>query len=305
MEKLVIIGSGPAGLTAAVYAARADLNPVVVEGIKAGGQLTTTTEVENYPGFPQGIQGPELIDRMKKQAERFGARFVQGDVTKADIRGDKKVIELGSRRFETKALIIATGANARYLGLESEQRFIGRGVSGCATCDGFFFRNMDVCVVGGGDTAMEEAAFLTKFANKVTIIHRRDELRASKAMQERARNNSKIEFLYDHVVIEVLGEKNVEGLKVKNVKNSEESRIKCQGLFLGIGHDPATKVFAGQIKMDKNGYIVVKDGTSLTDASGVFACGDVQDSRYRQAITAAGSGCMAALDAERYLSELE
>ncbi len=304
MEKLVILGSGPAGLTAAIYAARAEMKPVVIEGLKAGGQLTTTTEVENFPGFPDGVTGPDLIRAMKKQAERFGARFVTGDVTKVDFSNKTKKIEVDGRNFETRTVIIATGATARYLGLESEQRLIGKGVSGCATCDGFFFKGMDVCVVGGGDTAIEEATFLTKFASKVTIIHRRDELRASKPMQKRAFDNKKIDFLWDTVVTEVIGEKGVDGLKVKNVKTGEEKEIKCQGLFIGIGHDPATKIFQGQVEMDEEGYITTDCGAS-TNVKGVYACGDVQDKHYRQAVTAAGTGCMAALDVEKYLASLE
>jgi thioredoxin reductase (NADPH) len=303
MEKLVIIGSGPAGLTAAIYAARANLNPILIEGFASGGQLMTTTEVENFPGFPEGIQGPELIDKMKKQAEKFGTRFVRGDVTRVDLKGTTKTIEIGSQKFETSAVIISTGATARYLGLKNEQRLIGHGVSGCATCDGFFFKNMEICVVGGGDTAMEEAIFLTRFASKVTVIHRRDKLRASKAMQEKALKNPKITFIWDTAVEDVLGEKTVEGLKVKNVKTGKVSEIKCQGFFLAIGHDPATKIFEGQLDLDEDGYIITTCGTS-TNVKGVYACGDVQDKYYKQAVSAAGSGCMAALDAEEYLSSL-
>lgn len=304
MEKVIILGSGPAGLTAAIYTSRADLKPLVIEGLKAGGQLTTTTEVENFPGFPEGITGPKLIDQMKKQAERFGTRYLQGDVTKVELSDGVKKIFVSDKEIETRSLIIATGAKARYLGLESEQRLIGKGVSGCATCDGFFFKNMDVCVIGGGDTAMEEATFLTKFASKVTIIHRRDELRASKPMQERAMKNPKIEILWDSTVVEVLGEMGVEGVKVKNVKTGKETELKCKGMFLGIGHDPATKVFKGQLDMDDSGYIKTECGTS-TNIKGVYACGDVQDKIYRQAVTAAGTGCMAALDVEKYLEALE
>jgi thioredoxin reductase (NADPH) len=304
MEKLIILGSGPAGLTAAIYASRANLNPILIEGMLAGGQLVTTTEVENFPGFPEGIQGPELIARMKKQAEKFGTRFVRGNVTKVSLTGDKKIVEIGKEKYEAQAVIIATGATARYLGLKNEQRLVGHGVSGCATCDGFFFKNMEICVVGGGDTAMEDAIFLTKFATKVTTIHRRDKLRASKAMQDRAIKNPKIKFLWDTVVEDVLGDKTVEGIRIKNLKTGKTSELKCQGLFLAIGHDPATGLLKGQLDLDQDGFIITTCGTS-TNVKGVYACGDVQDKYYKQAVSAAGSGCMAALDAEEYLSSLE
>ncbi len=299
-ENILIIGSGPAGLTAALYTARADLNPLCIEGYQRGGQLMLTSEVENFPGFPQGILGPELMEIFRKQAERFGTRFLTKDVTKVDLKKEPFVVETDGEKFEAKAVIISTGASARLIGLPNEKRLMGKGVTTCATCDGAFFRNMEVAVVGGGDSAMEEAIFLTKFATKVTVIHRRDALRASKIMQDRAFANKKIQFVWDTLVEDVLGDKEVEGLKLKNVKNGEASTLKVAGLFVAIGHDPNTQLFKGQIEMDKNGYIVTKNG-SKTSLPGVFACGDVQDHVYRQAITAAGSGCQAAIDAERYL----
>ena len=302
-ENILIIGSGPAGLTAAVYTARADLNPLCIEGYQRGGQLMLTSEVENYPGFPQGVLGPELMDLFRKQAERFGTRFITKDVTKVDLKKKPFVVETDGEKFEAKAVIISTGASARLIGLPNEKRLMGKGVTTCATCDGAFFRNMEVAVVGGGDSAMEEALFLTKFATKVTVIHRRDALRASKIMQDRAFANKKIRFVWDTLVEEVLGEKEVEGLKLKNVKDGETSTLKVAGLFVAIGHDPNTALFKSQLEMDKNGYIVTQNG-SRTSVAGVFACGDVQDHVYRQAITAAGSGCQAAIDAERYLESL-
>ncbi len=300
IENLIIIGSGPAGLTAALYTARADLNPLCIEGYQRGGQLMLTSEVENFPGFPQGILGPELMEIFRKQAERFGTRFITKDVTRVDLKRTPFVVETDGEKFEAKAVIISTGASARLIGLPNEKRLMGKGVTTCATCDGAFFRNMEVAVVGGGDSAMEEAIFLTKFATKVTVIHRRDALRASKIMQDRAFANKKIRFVWDTLVEDVLGDKEVEGLKLKNVKNGETTMLKVAGLFVAIGHDPNTQLFKGQIEMDKNGYIVTKNG-SKTSVAGVFACGDVQDHVYRQAITAAGSGCQAAIDAERYL----
>lgn len=303
VENVIIIGSGPAGLTAAIYTARADLNPLMIEGYQAGGQLMLTTEVENFPGYPNGVQGPEMMADLRKQAERFGTRFITQDVTKVDFAKHPFVVEIGNERFEAKALIISTGASARLLGLPNERKLMGKGVTTCATCDGAFFRGMEVAIVGGGDSAMEEAIFLTKFATKVTVVHRRDHLRASKIMQDRAFANPKIKFIWDTVVEDVIGEKEVDGLKLKNLKTGDGSLLKVAGLFVAIGHDPNTQLFKGQIAMDKNGYIITKNGTK-TNIPGVFACGDVQDHVYRQAITAAGSGCMAAIDAERYLESL-
>jgi thioredoxin reductase (NADPH) len=306
MRDLMILGSGPAGLTAAIYAARANLKPLIIEGAQAGGQLMITTDVENYPAFPNGIQGPQLIAEMRKQAERFGTEFLQGDVTRVDIRKRPlKVLVDDETEYQTKALIIATGASAKLLGLPSEKKLMGHGVSACATCDGYFFKDKEVTVVGGGDTAMEEAIFLTKFANRVTIIHRRDKFRASKIMQERARKNQKIGFIMNSVVEEILGgeEGPVTGLKIKNVKTQEGQEKKCEGVFIAIGHSPNTQLFVGQLELDERGYIVTREGTA-TSVPGVFAAGDVQDHVYRQAVTAAGTGCMAAIDAEHYLESL-
>lgn len=305
MRDIVIIGSGAAGLTAAIYAARANRSPLVLEGIQPGGQLTTTTEVENFPGFPEGIQGPELMERMREQARRFGADLQFKGVTRVDFSARPFRIEVdGSETIEAGAVIIATGASAQYLGIESEQRLIGHGVSACATCDGFFFRDKAVAVVGGGDTAMEEATFLTRFASHVTVIHRRDTLRASMAMQERARKDPKISFLWNSVVEEVLTEtgKEVTGVRVRDVKTGETSTLDVQGLFLAIGHKPNTDLFRGQVALDDQGYVVLHRHTE-TSVPGVFAAGDVADRRYRQAITAAGMGCQAALDAQRFLEE--
>ena len=300
MENVIIIGSGPAGLTAAIYAARADLNPLMIEGYQSGGQLMLTTEVENYPGYPEGIMGPQMMADFRKQAERFGTRFMTKDVTRVDLKKAPFVVEVGSEKYEVKGIIVSTGASARLIGLENERRLMGKGVTTCATCDGAFFRNMEVAIVGGGDSSMEEAIFLTKFASKVTVIHRRDHLRASKIMQDRAFANKKIEFLWNTVVEDVVGDKEVQGLKIKNVKTGASNVLKVAGLFVAIGHDPNTNLFKGQLDMDKDGYLITHDGTK-TNISGVFACGDVQDHVYRQAITAAGSGCMAAIDCERYL----
>lgn len=305
MRNVVILGSGPAGLTAALYTARANLSPLVVEGDEPGGQLTLTTMVENYPGFPDGIMGPELMDAMKKQAQRFGAEFMRGRATSVDFSGRPfKIWVDGETVLETRSVIIATGASAKLLGLESERNLIGRGVSTCATCDGFFFKERKLAVVGGGDTAMEEALFLTKFASSVTVIHRRDRLRASKVMQERAFQHEKIGFIWDTVVEEVLSDENgqVRGLALRNVKTGETSEFDCDGLFVAIGHRPNTEAFKGALELDEAGYIVVTDRTR-SSVPGVFVAGDVHDTRYRQAITAAGSGCMAAIDCEKWLEE--
>jgi len=305
--KVVIMGSGPAGLTAALYTARANLEPIVFEGMESGGQLTLTTEVENYPGFPDGVLGPELMVSMKKQAERFGAQCVFGEITDVDLSSKPFKVKTSQKELSAETLIISSGASARMLGLESEKELLGYGVSTCATCDGFFFKDKEIVVVGGGDSAIEEALFLTKFGTKVTLIHRRNELRASKIMQDRAFANKKIDFAWNTVVEEIIGNKQsgVSGIRVKNIKSGEVSELPCQGFFVAIGHIPNTKIFEGKLSMDENGYLITKEGSTQTNVPGIFAAGDVQDHVYRQAITAAGTGCMAAIDAERFLSEQE
>ncbi len=302
MRNVVIIGSGCAGLTAAIYAARANLSPLVIRGREAGGQLTLTTLVENYPGFPKGVQGPELIEMMQKQAAEFGAEFLDGDVTRADLSKRPFALDVGQERLETRTLIIASGASAKMLGLESERKLLGHGVSTCATCDGYFFRGKPVVVVGGGDTAAEEALFLTRYATEVSVIHRRNQLRASKIMQDRLRRNEKIKFIWNSVVADVLdaSKGEVTGVKLRNAPGGEETVKPCDGVFIGIGHSPNTALFRGQLEMNEVGYLKTHDG-SKTNIPGVFAAGDVQDHIYRQAVTAAGSGCMAAMDAERFL----
>jgi thioredoxin reductase (NADPH) len=302
LRNVIIIGSGPAGLTAAIYSARANLRPLLIEGMDAGGQLMLTTEVENFPGFTDGIMGPELMGAMRGQAERFGAEIIQGNVVAVDVRRTPFVVRTGEAEYHARALIIATGASARMMGLPSERGLLGHGVSTCATCDGFFFRNKPIAVVGGGDSALEEAIFLTKFASKVTLIHRRDALRGSKIMQDKALSNPKIEVRWNAIVDEVqdLGKGTVTAVVLRDTLTGEKSTLEVEGLFVAIGHTPNTALFRGQLEMDAGGYLVTGEGTR-TNVPGVFACGDVQDHTYRQAITAAGSGCMAAIDAERYL----
>jgi len=305
-HRLIILGSGPAGLTAAIYAARAILNPVVVSGRNAGGQLMITTDVENYPGFPEGIKGPEMMELLKEQALRFGTKFFSGDVIEIDLRQRPFKLNLETKDTLTcDSLIISSGASARWLGLESEKEYSGKGVSACATCDGFFFRDQDVGVVGGGDTALEEALYLANMCKSVTLIHRRNELRGSKIMQKRAIDHEKISFFWDTVVEEVVGntKDGMTSLKVRNVKNDEVSEHPFTGLFIAIGHSPNTSLFKDQLELNENGYIQVTPGTTFTSVEGVFASGDVQDHVYRQAVTAAGTGCMAAIDAERWLAE--
>ena len=302
IRNVIIIGSGPAGLTAAIYASRADMRPLVIEGPQPGGQLTITTEVDNYPGFPDGVNGPELVMEMHKQAERFGTEFISDVVTSVDLSKRPFVVRIGDVSYKSKTLIISTGASAKWLGIESEKRLMGSGVSGCATCDGFFFKGKEVVVAGGGDTAVEEAIFLTKFATKVSLIHRRDQLRASRIMQDRALKNEKISFIWDSVVDKILGEDvgYVTGVRIKNVKSGSITDFHCNGVFIAIGHTPNTKIFEGLLELDEKGYIILKQRT-YTSVEGVFAAGDVADPVYRQAVTAAGMGCMAAIDAERFL----
>ncbi|MBC7461985.1 MAG: thioredoxin-disulfide reductase [Thermoleophilia bacterium] len=305
-HRLIIVGSGPAGLTAAIYAARAELAPLVIEGLAAGGQLMQTTEVENYPGFPNGLQGPELMINFRDQAERFGAKFVTDDVSEVDLTSTPKVIRVHNTTYTADAVIVSTGATARAIGLESEAQLMGHGVSTCATCDGYFFRDKELIVVGGGDSAMEEATFLTKFATKVSIVHRRDTYRASKIMLERARANERVEFIEWAAVTEVLddGTGAVTGVTITDTRDGSTRRVDAGGLFVAIGHDPNTKLFLGQLDTDENGYLATDSPSTRTNLDGVFACGDVQDHTYRQAITAAGSGCAAALDAERWLAAI-
>ena len=301
IRDVIIVGSGPAGYTAAVYTARANLRPLVIEGVQYGGALMNTTEVENFPGFVDGIQGPDLMDHMRKQAERFGAELISDDATALDLSGPVKTVEVGGETYRGKAVILAMGSAYRYLGLPNEERLLGHGVSACATCDGFFFRNQRIAVVGGGDSAMEEATFLTRFAEKVYLIHRRDAFRASRIMVDRALANDKIEVVYNTVVEDVLGDDKVSGLAVRNVVSGEGSTLDVTGMFVAIGHDPRSELVRGQVDLDPAGYVLVDAPSTRTNLAGVFACGDLVDHTYRQAITAAGTGCAAALDAERWL----
>lgn len=307
-REVIIIGSGPAGLTAAIYTARANLKPLVFEGMQPGGQLMITTEVENFPGYRDGIMGPDLMEELRAQAERFGAEFITSDVTKVELNTDKKIVWDEDDAYEAKAVIISTGATANLLGLENESRLMGRGVSACATCDGFFFKDKEICVIGGGDSAMEEATYLTRFASKVSVIHRRDAFRASKIMVDKAEANEKIEFVLNSVPEDVLGDEKVTGVKLKNKVTGETSELNVEGVFVAIGHTPNTKIFEGQLDIDDKGFIITsndKSKISSTSVPGVFACGDVQDPYYKQAITAAGSGCAAALDAERFIEAMQ
>jgi thioredoxin reductase (NADPH) len=305
-EKLIIIGSGPAGLTAALYAARADLSPLVFEGVAAGGQLMITTDVENYPGFPDGILGPELMDQFRKQAQRFDARMQQVDVTEVDFGSRPFRIDVGADEYTSDAVIIATGATAKWLGVPGEERLTGRGVSACATCDGFFFRDQELVVVGGGDTAMEEALFLTKFASKVHVVHRRDEFRASKIMAQRVMDHEKVDVIWNTVLKEIKGDTTVQSVTLESTESGDQTEMPVNGVFIAIGHKPNTELFTEQIDLDENGYVVrPTDGSTRTNVEGVFAAGDVADHTYRQAVTAAGTGCMAAIDAERWLASQE
>jgi thioredoxin reductase (NADPH) len=305
IHELIIVGGGPAGYTAALYAARADLSPLVIEGFQWGGQLMITSDVENYPGYPDGIMGPKMMEDFRRQAERFGAKFVTDDVTKVDFSERPFRVWVDKDEYRAEAVIVATGASARWLGLESEERLKGRGVSACATCDGTFFKDRHIYVVGGGDTAFEEALYLTRFGIRVTLVHRRDDFRASQIMVDRAIASHKVDFLTPYVVDEVLGHNHISGLRLRNVDTGETHEVDAGALFIAIGHDPNTKLFVDQLDHDENGYLITRPGSTETNVPGVFAVGDVQDHIYRQAVTAAGSGCMGALDAERYLAELE
>jgi thioredoxin reductase (NADPH) len=306
VRNLIIVGSGPAGYTAAVYAARANLRPLVIEGVASGGALMTTTEVENFPGFPDGIMGPELMDNMRKQAEHFGAEFITDEATRTELNGGIKIVYVGETAYRARAVILSTGSAWRPLGVPGEQEFLGHGVSSCATCDGFFFRGQDIVVVGGGDSAMEEATFLTRFASSVTIIHRRDQFRASKIMAERALKNDKIKVEWNSVVSEVLGENGkVSGVRLRDTVTGEERELKAAGVFVAIGHDPRSELFRDEVAVDEAGYVKVTAPSTQTNLNGVFAAGDLVDHTYRQAITAAGTGCAAALDAERFIASLE
>ncbi len=307
VKDVIIIGSGPAGLTAAIYAARANLNPLVLEGSQPGGQLTITTDVENYPGFPDGIMGPDMMDLFRKQAQRFGAETMFSHVDKVEINSNPFTVFVGDKEYKSKTIIISTGASAKLLGLQSESKLMGHGVSACATCDGFFYKDKSVLVVGGGDTAMEEANYLTKFASKVTIVHRRDEFRASKIMQDRVLKNPKIDVMWNSSVVDMLGEVSEGGLKavkIKNILSQHVNEVQCDGIFIAIGHQPNSKIFSNNLNVDSHGYILTKGDSTATSIPGIFAAGDVQDAIYRQAVTAAGSGCMAAIEAERYLETL-